>query len=437
MKIALCKSHFAGPVSGADETLVTYAIALHEAGEDVRVVLFYKYSEDDEYFMRLKRSGVEVTCVITNSATFMILRRLRDLLGSMFFLFLIVPQAPERFRRIWQVVLNQISRLHYRESRAFFAATRPDLLHVVTPDTGAEMMIRAGHELGIPVLYQELGTPQYLPMLEMYYRRLEKVLPLCSEVAALSPDLAAQWSAKFTSLKPLTVMPLMVGDCDRSPTRENRTVVFKNRSERKGEIVFGYAARLEEGKGPGVLVKALSRLHLDQPPMILRMAGLGPMLSQLKALTRQLGLNDACEFVGHYSEPLGRSSFMRSIDVFILPSLAEGTPNSIIEAMAHGLPIIATSVGGIPELLSNDCGILVEPGDHEGLAQAMKGLASDPELRERMGRAARERYFSLFSPEAVLPVLKSTYLRVASSRRIAGAISAEGVEHPWEVVPEF
>jgi glycosyltransferase involved in cell wall biosynthesis len=117
--------------------------------------------------------------------------------------------------------------------------------------------------------------------------------------------------------------------------------------------------------------------------------------------------------------------------------LAEGTPNSIIEAMAHGLPIIASAVGGIPELLSNDCGILVPPGDHEALAQAMKGLASDAELRARMGRAGRERYLSLFSPEAVLPVLRSTYLRVASSRRLAGAMPAERVVHPWEVVPEF
>jgi len=437
MKIALCKSHFAGPVSGADETLVTYAIALHEAGEDVRVVLFYKYAEDDEYFLRLKRSGIEVTCVITNSATFMILRRLRDLLASVFFLFLIVPQAPERFRRVWQVVLNLISRLHYRECRAFFETTQPDLLHVITPDTGAEMMIRAAHELRIPVIYQELGTPQYLPMLDIYYRRLEKVLPLCSEVAALSPDLAAQWSARFPSLPPLTVLPLMVGDCDQTLVRSSRTVNFENRSQRKKETVFGYAARLEEGKGPKVLVKALSGLHNDQHPVILRMAGLGPLLAELKGLTRQLRLDERCEFVGRYSEPLGRSSFMGSLDVFILPSLAEGTPNSIIEAMAHSLPIIGSAVGGIPELLSDDCGILVAPGDDEELARAMNKLASDPELRVRMGRAARERYVSLFSAAAVLPVLRSTYHRVASSRRLVNATPTERVAHPWEVVPEF
>jgi glycosyltransferase involved in cell wall biosynthesis len=436
MKIALCKSHFAGPVSGSDETLLAYAIALHESGDDVRVVLFYKYSEDDEYYLRLKRAGIEVGCVITNSVAFIILRRVRDLLASLFFFIFLVPQAPERFRRVWQVVLNLISRLHYRECRAYFATTRPDLLHVFTPDTGAEMMIRAGHDLRIPVIYQELGTPQYLPMLDVYYRRLEKVLPLCAEVTALSPHLAAQWSVRFTFLKSLSVMPLIVGDCDQAAARASRNAISPYTGESIRGIVFGYAARLEEGKGPRVLVRALSRLHRKQLLAIVRIAGLGPLLLEVKALTRQLGLDEACEFVGHYSEPLGRTTFMQSLDVFILPSLAEGTPNSVIEAMSHGLPIIASDVGGIPELLSDDSGILVPPGDDEALAQAMERLASDPDLRARMGRAARERYVNLFSPEAVLPVLRSTYLRVAS-RTSSTATSAERVAHPWEVAPEF
>jgi glycosyltransferase involved in cell wall biosynthesis len=140
--------------------------------------------------------------------------------------------------------------------------------------------------------------------------------------------------------------------------------------------------------------------------------------------------------VGHYTDPLGRSSFMSSLDVFLLPSLAEGTPNSIIEAMTHGLPVIASAVGGIPDLLSDDSGILIPPGDDVALAQAMERLASDPDLRSRMGRAARERYLNLFSPQAVLPVLKNTYLRLAS-RTPSAATSAERVAHPWEVAPEF
>jgi glycosyltransferase involved in cell wall biosynthesis len=434
MKIALCKSYFAGPVSGADETLVAYALALHEAGHDVNVVLLFTPTENDQYYARLKRAGVATTSVILRSTAFMILRRLRDFVAGVFFLIFLMPHAPSQLRSLWQIALDLISRIYYRECRAHFARLSPDILHVVTPDVGAQLMIRAGHELGIPVIYQELGTPSYLPALDRYYRQLEKILPLCTEVSALSPHLAAQWAERFSFLNPLSVVPLIVGDCDKGARHE---VTSDASGDRKREIVFGFAARLEEGKGPKVLVRALAGLNSDQLLVNVRIAGLGPQQLEVKALTRQLRLEDVCEFVGHYSEPLGRNTFMRSLDVFVLPSLAEGTPNSIIEAMAHGLPVIASAVGGIPELLSNDCGILVPPGDHEALAEAMKELVSDRELRLRMGRAARERYLSLFSPEAVLPVLRSTYLRVASSRRMASETSTERVVHPWEVVPEF
>jgi glycosyltransferase involved in cell wall biosynthesis len=116
---------------------------------------------------------------------------------------------------------------------------------------------------------------------------------------------------------------------------------------------------------------------------------------------------------------------MRSIDVFMLPSLAEGTPNCVIEAMAHGLPVIATSVGGIPETVSPEMAILVAPGDVAALAEAMEELALNPARRAAMGEAARARYDTLFSPRAVLPLLADRY------QRVAGAASDAPSAHPW------
>ncbi len=429
MKIALCKSHFAGPVSGADEIMLNYAVHLHRAGYEVTVVLLYPPSADDPYLRRLQRNGVPVTCVISRSFLFAFLRVLRNLFSSAFFFLFLLKRAPERLRKIWQGALSLITRLHYRECRAYFAATRPDLLHVFTPDTGAALMIRAGHGLGIPVLYHEMGTPHHMPMLEDYYRRLEKVLPFCAEVAALSPRLAAEWSVRFPFLGSVSVLPLIMASCD--PLNFVPQI-------RPKEIIFGFAARLEEGKGPLVLVTALARLNRERSLGIARIAGIGPQLVEVKARARQLELGDACELVGYYTDPLGRSSFMSSLDVFILPSLAEGTPNSVIEAMAHGLPVIASEVGGIPDLVSEDSGILVPPGNDEDLAAAMRRLANDPELRAKMGAAARERYLKLFSPDAVLPVLQSTYHRVASKQASQfTAMRTTRVAHPWEVIAEF
>jgi glycosyltransferase involved in cell wall biosynthesis len=430
MRIALCKSMLAGPVSGADEIMVNYATHLHEAGHEVMVVLLYPPAPTDQYYRRLRGAGVEVLCVVETSALYAMLRTVRDLFFSLFFFVCLVPRSFERLRKFWQIVHRMVARLYVRRCRRFFERHSPTLLHVFTPDTGAVLMIRAGHECGIPVLYHEMGTPHYMPALDVYYKELAKVLPLCDEFAALSPLLAEQWTERFPFLRSVSVLPLLMDDCDG-------LVHMPDSRMRPEETVFGFAARIEEGKGPLTLVEALAELKHGGAAALVRMAGTGPQLQEVKARVRALNLSDACEFVGFYTEPVGRSAFMRSLDVFVLPSLAEGTPNSIIEAMAHGLPVIATEIGGIPDLLSADSGILVPPGDTAALAEAMRRLASDPSLRSAMGRAARERYLRLSSPDAVLPVLQNTYQRLAGARIAPREGTRRAGVHPWEVAAEF
>jgi glycosyltransferase involved in cell wall biosynthesis len=424
MKIALCKSHFFGPVSGADEILVTYAIHLYQAGHDVDVVLLYKPPENDRYYERLRRSGVVVQYIIRRSVAFMILRSLRGLISSFLLLFLLIPRSESRLRKIWQVMIDLISRAHYNNCRDYFSSSKYDLLHVFTPDTGAALMIRAGKEAGIPVLYHEMGTPNHLPALDQYYRRLEKVLPLCSQVAALSPLLAKQWSARFPFLSSVSVLPLVTEDCHKL------TLPLNLQGQEKKETIFGYAARIEIGKGPFVLADALAQLRENRKDVLVRVAGTGPAMQEVKARVRQLALDGSWEFVGSYQGTLGCSAFMQTLDVFVLPSFAEGTSKSVIEAMAHGLPIITTNVGGLPDLITSDAGILVPPGDSAALAEAMQRLASDPGLRMRMGSVARELYLKLFAPEAVLPLLVNTYVRLSGVNGYEVTKSSNG-RHPW------
>ncbi len=120
---------------------------------------------------------------------------------------------------------------------------------------------------------------------------------------------------------------------------------------------------------------------------------------------------------------------MRTLDVFVLPSFAEGTSNSLVEAMAHGLPIITTNVGGSPDLLTPGTGILIPPGDSLALADAMQCLASDPALRKQMGQAARDLYLQLFAPDVVLSMLVSTYSRLTGTN--GRESSSSNVRHPW------
>jgi hypothetical protein len=105
MKIALCKSHFFGPVSGADEILVSYAISLHQAGHDVDVVLLYKPTENDRFNRRLRQAGVPIVTVINRSIAFTILRSLRGLLSCFLLFFLLVPRTDRGLRSIWQILI--------------------------------------------------------------------------------------------------------------------------------------------------------------------------------------------------------------------------------------------------------------------------------------------------------------------------------------------
>jgi glycosyltransferase involved in cell wall biosynthesis len=145
-----------------------------------------------------------------------------------------------------------------------------------------------------------------------------------------------------------------------------------------------------------------------------------------------LNVASGYRYHGVYTHPEQCRAFMESLDVFVMPSFTEGTPNSVVEAMACGKPIIATDVGGIPDMIGAESGILVTPGDVRALAAAMLRLANDAELRATMGQTAKARYQKLFSPSAVVPLMLETYRRVMQNgNHVAEIVTGNGHVHPW------
>ena len=415
MKVVFCKSQLLGPISGADEILVNNAILLREAGHAVEVLLMYYPSADDPYYRRLVEAGVPVTW-LASSATRASLFTGRRLFHKVLRL---APSAQKFLRARAQRVVTSLASRQYENCRAYLAASGADVIHVITPDPGAMVLIRAGHDAGIPVIYQEVGTPYHPPDFESYYREFTSVLPFCSEVAALSPALAEMCREKLPKTNAVCVIPVVM---------DEQANGHHPHAGADKEVTFGFAAKL---KGPTVLMEAFGAAWRESPRIRLRLAVDGSQRREMRARAESLGVADRYEYVGVYSRPEERAAFMRSVDVFVMPSFTEGTPNSIIEAMAHGRAVIASDVGGIPDVLDEESGILVPPGDSGALAAALVRLARDAGLRARMGKAARARYQSLFSPKAVLPVLLDTYHRVAG-RNGAGASNSNGHErHPW------
>ena len=419
MKIILCKGQFQGPISGADETLVGYATNLRRAGHSVSVLLLYPHSPEDHYYDRLRAAGVPVTTIaaepVRNSLD--VGRRLgRGVLRALPATGLIVRSNARR-------VAAALASLYYARCRDHLRLSGADLAHVFTPDAGAMVMIRAASAAGVPVLYHELGVPYDPPDYRPFYERFTSVLPLCAEVAALSPLLARECREHLPHGGLISVLPIMTeelrgGRAPRRPPGEGVTV--------------GFAARIEHLKGPMILLEAFAAACRKRPELRLKIAGSGSLKQLLAERAGALGVGSRCQFVGVYREREARRSFMQGLDLFALPSLTEGTPNSLVEAMSHGLPVVASAVGGVPDLITPEVGALVRPGDAAALADELVALAADAGLRARMGRAAERRYAELFLPDVVLPMLLETYERVASKKNARPAPPPlGGLRHPW------
>jgi glycosyltransferase involved in cell wall biosynthesis len=409
MKIILCKGQLIGPISGADETIVTYATQLKKAGHDPHVVTMYTHPSDAQYKIPLAEAGVKVVH-ITDHPAHLILASARKAVRRCLSRSRISRRALQKDA---EKITRRIANLYLKACYQYLLRSNADVVHVLTPDAATPVLIKASHAAGVPVIYQETGTPYYSTEHGPYYERLIKVLPLCAEVTALSPGLADLCRERYRPQRPVSVLPIMVRDLRNG--HEPRS------SSLKQPVTFGFAARFDEMKGPLTLVRAFARMNAKSPvrDSCLKMAGAGPQASEIEKQVVSLGIADRCHLPGAYFNHEQKLSFFTSLDVLVHPSLAEGTPNSIVEAMSFGVPVIASAVGGIPEVLAEDAGLLVPPGDEVALAEAMQRLAGDVELRARMGRAARARYEKLFTPDIVLPIMLNTYDRVG--RRNDGA----------------
>ena len=195
--------------------------------------------------------------------------------------------------------------------------------------------------------------------------------------------------------------PILVDDTvsEASP-RESCTLLF--------------LGRLVERKGIYVLLEAVAQLVTEFPNLKLLCAGDGDLQSVADASVK-LDIPGRVRFLGWVS---GRQKqqLLESASVFVLPSFAEGLPMSVLEAMAAGLPVVATTVGGIPDLIGDGKeGILVPPRDTNSLRKALEFLLRDEKIRAEMGRKGYERYRTEFSAELVVPKIEAIYKELGAS----------------------
>ena len=173
-----------------------------------------------------------------------------------------------------------------------------------------------------------------------------------------------------------------------------------------GEILVTFIGRLVPIKRVDLLLRSVARARLAGAPVRLAIVGDGKLRPQLEDLSGDLGIGDRVHFLGYRADTV---SIAAAADVAALTSDNEGTPVSLIEAGAAGTPSVATAVGGVRDVVTPDSGILVQPGDADGLARAIVTLADDPVLRARLGEHGRAHVAARFSWRRLVQDIESLY----------------------------
>lgn len=232
----------------------------------------------------------------------------------------------------------------------------------------------------------------------LVYNRLNRwSLPSADRVITVCGAFAGQLSNDGVRPERLSVRHNAVVP-PKSLTSDEKRTLRTQCGISKGDRVILAIGRLSREKGHADLFHSIASMRASNPEFKLKLmiVGDGPERSHLQALAKTLALDNTVVFVGHVSDV---TPFYAIADVFALPSHSEGSPNVLLEAMAASVPVVATKVGGVPEIASPENALLVPPSDPQAFAIALRRLLTDAELSQRLSRNAQLRARE-FSPES-------------------------------------
>ncbi len=256
-----------------------------------------------------------------------------------------------------------------------------------------------GRCFGIPVILHLHGseTQQFYNSLPAFVQRL---VSQQFAAAAVVFVLSESWRAFVLEVAPkaqVVVLPNYVGLPE---------LAKKITTGPKINVLF--LGLVGERKGVYDLLPAFAEAVKNEPQLFLRIGGNGEV-EKAQALVDELGLQAHVDCLGWIGGE-AKNELLRDADIFVLPSYNEGLPVSILEAMSWGLPVITTTVGGIPELVKDHAnGFLISPGDRVALQRLLEQLGRNPDMCHRIGVAARESIEREYSKEVILPILTSVY----------------------------
>jgi teichuronic acid biosynthesis glycosyltransferase TuaC len=246
--------------------------------------------------------------------------------------------------------------------------TRPDLIlnYWLYPDGYAA--VRVGRELGVPVIVGAIGSDIRARNDPITIRRVQETMMDADAVITVSEELRQQVIARGVPADKVTAI---LNGCDTAIfyPGDHATARKELNLDETAELIV-YAGNLLATKGLGELLEAFGRLSKSRPQLQLAIVGQGPYRDTLGRRVAMAGMEGRVKLPGR-CDAAGIAQWMRAADLFCLPSYSEGCPNVVVEALACGRPVVATHVGGIPELVKETCGLLVPPRDVTALRVAL------------------------------------------------------------------
>ncbi len=243
-----------------------------------------------------------------------------------------------------------------------------------------------------------------------------RVINRCDKYVVTSEFIRNEWSRGIDPQRFEVVYPPFNLEKQQSALRTPRTSVTG------GAKNIGFVGRLSDEKAIPILMAAFVRVRQRLENAILTIVGTGPLEQQLKAYATTLGVAEYIRFAGHLPNSF---KALKEFDLFVLPSRTEGCPIVILEAMAMGLPVVATRVGGSPELVADgESGLLVPPNDPAAMAEAVLKILTVNDVARQMGANGRQRAFEHFHPSLFTRHLQDLYQQLYERKMGKGSLSA-------------
>jgi sugar transferase (PEP-CTERM/EpsH1 system associated) len=295
-----------------------------------------------------------------------------------------------------------------------FKKIKPHVVHTHCWGTLVEG-VTAAKLAGVPiVIHGEHGTietkPRNLKIQRWFWKRCDSVLSISE---ALKQRLSTTVGVSTSLIKAVQNGV----DIEKfSYLQKEQINNFKQKFNiPEDAIVIGTVGRLVPVKDQKTLIEAAQIIKEKLPGEIaVVIVGDGPLMENLQGRAAELGVYNIVYFLGRQENI---SEVMNSFDIFVLPSLSEGISNTILEAMACGLPIIATEVGGSVEIVKDgEYGFFIAPGNKNALASAILKFANDAELRDKFGRNARKTTEEKFSLQSMVNSYEKIYLDLLNQK---------------------